>query len=323
MGQEASLRLWLVGRVSRLAGRVAEVLPAGVALQQQLVLPEALLAAAPGDLLLIDLQDLLRHGHAERAAWVRAGLLHPGKLLLLDEERLVFHPVEDLARPDLLPVEGASEGRAAAQASVAKRLASGKAVAETARLAGPAGSAVRRRALAAGVALAPWGGRAADVSAALQGIFNKRTASNRHQTVFHRWQQCMTESAVLDCQRWLKMLPLSEPSLSAQRLHGELRRQQHLLQATQLHLRQLLQFMSERKVVSWEARSLLDTANALLMVCNVMEPDELNSSAELNEYGQIIHETLLRFQQQLTAALFCYQEQLAFHWFFTEQRIGD
>ena len=59
------------------------------------------------------------------------------------------------------------------------------------------------------------------------------------------------------------------------------------------------------------------------MVCNVLEPDELHGPLEADEYGQIIHDALLRFQQQLSAALFCYQEQLAFHWFFTEQRIAD
>ncbi len=157
---------------------------------------------------------------------------------------------------------------------------------------------------------------------ALQAIFKPKLPHIRNPKVLQLWAQLMAEPEVMACQRLCKRLHTAE-SQGIKSLLLELGRHMHLIQDTQERLKQLLQQLSHQKVVSWEARQLLDSANALLMVHSLTASQDFGNrmEAEEQEYGQLVQQTFGKFAEQLSAALFRYNEVMAFHWFFTEQKI--
>lgn len=157
---------------------------------------------------------------------------------------------------------------------------------------------------------------------ALQALFKAKLPQIRNPLLPQLWQQLMSEPVVLACQRLCKHMPAQSKQLGVVYIFQELRTHMHLIQDTQERLKHLLQQLAQHKIVSWEAQQLLDSANALLMVQSLTALQNFSSLLEEEqEYGQLIEQTLVKFAEQLSAALFRYNEGLAFHWFFTEQKI--
>lgn len=157
---------------------------------------------------------------------------------------------------------------------------------------------------------------------ALQILFKPKLPHIRNPLLPQLWQQLMSEPVVLSCQRLCKHMPAQSEQLGIVHIFQELHTYMHLIQDTQERLKHLLQQLAQHKIVSWEARQLLDSANALLMVQSLTALQNFSSLLEEEqEYGQLIQQALIKFAEQLSAALFRYNEGLAFHWFFTEQKI--
>jgi hypothetical protein len=156
----------------------------------------------------------------------------------------------------------------------------------------------------------------------LEALFKPKLPQIRNPLVPQLWQQLMAEPVVLACQRLCKHMPAQSEQLGIVHLFQELRTHMHLIQDTQERLKHLLQQLAQQKIVSWEARQLLDSANALLMVQSLTALQDFSALLEEEqEYGQLVQQTLAKFAEQLSAALFRYNELMAFHWFFTEQKI--
>jgi hypothetical protein len=158
---------------------------------------------------------------------------------------------------------------------------------------------------------------------ALSAVFKPKLPKIRNPLIPQLWAQLMSEPEVLACQRLCKQLHPESHKAGIGVLLEELRMHMHLIQDTQELLKELLQQLSKHKVVSWEARQLLDSANALLMVHSLTAVQDFSHRMEQdeNEYGQLVQQTFCKFAEQLSAALFRYNESMAFHWFFTEQKI--
>lgn len=162
----------------------------------------------------------------------------------------------------------------------------------------------------------------APFSTPLEAIFKPKLPQIRNPLVPQVWQQLMAEPVVLACQRLCKHMPAQSEQFGIVHLFQELRTHMHLIQDTQERLKHLLQQLAQQKIVSWEARQLLDSANALLMVQSLTALQDFSALLEEEqEYGQLVQQTLAKFAEQLSAALFRYNEHMAFHWFFTEQKI--
>lgn len=162
----------------------------------------------------------------------------------------------------------------------------------------------------------------AGFSTALQALFKPKLPQIRNPLVLQVWQQLMSEPVVLACQRLCKHMPAQSEQFGIVHLFQELRTHMHLIQDTQERLKHLLQQLAQQKIVSWEARQLLDSANALLMVQSLTALQDFSALLEEEqEYGQLVQQTLAKFAEQLSAALFRYNDVMAFHWFFTEQKI--
>jgi hypothetical protein len=162
------------------------------------------------------------------------------------------------------------------------------------------------------------------MAAVLKAIFKPKLPTTRNPAVPQLWLQLMSETEVLACQCLCKHIKLeTEASGDLTNLIEALKINLHLIQATQERLKHLLQELSKHKVVSSDARQLLDSANALLMVHSLTAIYDFDShmEAEDSEYGQLVHQTFCKFAEQLSTALFRYNETMAFHWFFTEQKI--
>ncbi|MDP2187656.1 MAG: hypothetical protein Q8J69_03135 [Sphingobacteriaceae bacterium] len=169
---------------------------------------------------------------------------------------------------------------------------------------------------------APNAAPAVAMNGLLQAIFKPKLPQIRNPLIPELWQQLMSEPVILACQRLCKRLPAETKREGFEHLFKTLKVNLHLIQETQEHLKNLLQQFSRHKVVSWEARQLLDSANALLMVQSLTALQQFSmQGAEQQEYGQLVLQTMTKFAEQLSAALFRYNEGLAFHWFFTEQKI--
>lgn len=158
--------------------------------------------------------------------------------------------------------------------------------------------------------------------AALEAVFKPKLPQVRNPLLPQLWEQLMSEPVVLACQRLCKHMPADAEALGIDHVFQELRTHLHLIQETQECLKHLIKQLGRSKIVSWEARQLLDSANALLMVQSLTATQHFSApQEEEQEYGQLVQQTLLKFAEQLSAALFRYNEDLAFHWFFTEQKI--
>jgi len=162
------------------------------------------------------------------------------------------------------------------------------------------------------------------VAAMLKAIFKPKLPPLRNPAVPQLWLQLMSDPEVLACQRLCKHIKLeTEAGAGLVHLIKALKINMHLIQGTQGRLKHLSQQLSQHKVVSWEARQLLDSANALLMVHSLTAMHDFDGQMEAvdSEYGQLVRQTFCKFAEQLSTALFRYNETMAFHWFFTEQKI--
>lgn len=248
----------LMGSCQRWAGELRSVF--GSDLQLELYAITASLRPGPR-VYLADIRDLMALSSAQRLAMVGEGMLHPGNLVILDEDKLLYAPQLDIS---------------------------------------------------------------AGLASVLTAIFKPKLPPLRNPAIPNLWLQLMSDPEVLACQRFCKHIKLeTETGAGMAYLMHELKINMHLIQETQERLKALLKQFSKHKVVSWEARQLLDSANALLMVHSLtaVQTFEQRLEEEEQEYGLLVQQTFSRFAEQLSAALFRYNETMAFHWFFTEQKI--
>lgn len=161
-----------------------------------------------------------------------------------------------------------------------------------------------------------------NVAEVLGALFLYRKINHRNPIIPQLWQQLMADPVILSCQRsCVQTPPVSQP-MEKTALSDLLALNLHLIQESQERIKGLLQQLAPLKVVSWEARSLLDTANALLMANSylAMEAPHISLDEE-TEYHLLVQQTLCDLGERLSAALFRYNESLAFYWFFTGQKI--